>query len=132
MQITLSPIGYLRTEQTELPRHWSVSEERGRIELDPQYAAGLQGIEAGQEIVVLFAFHRSEAFSPELLVQRPPHSDHERGVFATCSPRRPNPIGLSVLRVLEISETALEVARIDMVDGTPVLDIKPHIAAAST
>ncbi len=132
MQISLSPIGYLRTEETELPRHWSVSDRRGRIELEPQYAAGLQGIEAGQEIVALFAFHRSEPFSPERLIQRPPHSDHERGVFATCSPHRPNPIGLSVLQVLEVGEAALEVARIDMVDGTPILDIKPHIAAAST
>lgn len=81
----------------------------------------------GQRIVVLFHFHRSPAFSPDMLCQTPPHRDGPLGVFSICSPKRPNAIGLSVLEVLEKEGSRVRVRGLDMIDGTPILDIKPHI-----
>jgi tRNA-Thr(GGU) m(6)t(6)A37 methyltransferase TsaA len=128
MSIELKPIGYVRTEATELPRHWSVSDVEGRLEIDPQYQTGLKDIEPGQRLVVLFHFHQSPEFSPERLVQKPPHRDAKLGVFSICSPVRPNPLGMSVVRVLATNDNVITVKGIDMLDGTPILDLKPHIA----
>lgn len=125
MTITMIPIGIFHTDETEIPRHWSVSDKRGRIVIDPAYTMGLKDICAGQKIMVIFHFHRSEPFDPALLVQKPPHKDHPMGVFSICSPRRPNPIGLSVLTVTGIQANIIHVEGIDMIDGTPILDLKP-------
>lgn len=127
MTVTMEPIGVVRTEATTLPRHWSLSDETGTLEIDPEYAQGLKDISVGQDIVVLFHFHKSSAFRPDFLVQRPPHKDRAMGVFSICSPRRPNPIGLSVLQVTGVEGTSIHVRGLDMLDGTPILDIKPHI-----
>jgi tRNA-Thr(GGU) m(6)t(6)A37 methyltransferase TsaA len=127
MKIEMTPIGIFYTEETNIPRHWSVSEAKGKIVIDPVYEKGLQDIEAGQQILVLFCFHKSQPFTPDLLTQTPPHRDRPYGVFSICSPRRPNPIGLSMLRVKSISGKTLEVENIDMIDQTPILDIKPFI-----
>jgi tRNA-Thr(GGU) m(6)t(6)A37 methyltransferase TsaA len=98
---------------------------------DEKYRAGLQDIQAGQRIVVLFYFHRSTLFTPELLTQTPPHRVERRGVFSTCSPIRPNPIGLSVLDVLGVDGCQIHVKHVDLLDGTPILDIKPYKAEPS-
>jgi tRNA (adenine37-N6)-methyltransferase len=127
MAITLKPIGYVRTKAAAVPRHWSVSQVEGRLVIDPQYQEGLSDIEPGQRIVVLFHFHRSPEFIPANLIQKPPHRETRRGVFSTCSPRRPNPLGMSVVEVLDIQGNTLRVKGIDMVDGTPILDLKPLI-----
>jgi len=127
MSIELKPIGYVRTEATELPRHWSVSEVEGRLVIEPQYQTGLKDIEPGQRLVVLFHFHRSPDFTPERLVQTPPHRNAGLGVFSICSPVRPNPLGMSVVRVLSINDNVITVKGIDMLDGTPILDLKPYI-----
>ena len=127
MSIELKPIGYVRTEATELPRHWSVSEVEGRLVIEPQYQTGLKDIEPGQRLVVLFHFHRSPDFTPERLVQTPPHRNAGLGVFSICSPVRPNPLGMSVVRVLAVDGNVITVKGIDMLDGTPILDLKPHI-----
>ena len=127
MSIELRPIGFVRTDVQELPRHWSVSDVEGTLVIDEEYSQGLRGIEAGQRIVVIFHFHRSPGFSPELLRQTSGQTGRETGVFDTCSPLRPNPIGMSVLEVLGISGASIDVKRLDMLDGTPVLDIKPHV-----
>lgn len=127
MEIRMKPIGYVRTRESNLPRHWTVSQAEGVLEIEEQYASGLADIAPGQEIVVLFNFHESAPFSPGSLRQTPPHRDHPLGVFSICSPFRPNPIGLSVVEVLEKDGTRLRVKHIDMRDGTPILDIKPHI-----
>ncbi|MFO7875911.1 MAG: tRNA (N6-threonylcarbamoyladenosine(37)-N6)-methyltransferase TrmO [Desulfovermiculus sp.] len=127
MPVTLHPIGTLHTQESNIPRHWSLSKVEGTLEIDPQYAEGLRDIQPGQSIVVLFHFHNSPSFTEKLLVQTPPHKDQSFGVFSTCSPRRPNPIGLSVLEVLKVKGNVLEVKGVDMLDGTPILDIKPHI-----
>lgn len=127
MCIELEPIGFVRVEAEVVPRHWRRSELEGMLAIDDEYVEGLSGIETGQRIVVIFNFHRSPEFSAELLRQTPPHSGEETGVFSICSPVRPNPIGMSVLEVLEVEGGAVRVRGLDMLDGTPILDIKPHI-----
>ncbi|MFO7803864.1 MAG: tRNA (N6-threonylcarbamoyladenosine(37)-N6)-methyltransferase TrmO [Desulfovermiculus sp.] len=127
MSITMTPIGTVRTQETTLPRHWSLSDVQGTLEVDPEYSEGLKDIQPGQRIVVLFHFHKSPQFSEKLLVQTPPHKDRAFGVFSICSPRRPNPVGLSVVEVLGVEGNAVYVKGLDMLDGTPILDIKPHI-----
>ncbi len=127
MSIELRPIGFVRTDARELPRHWSVSDVEGTLVIDEKYSEGLRDIEAGQHIVVIFHFHRSPAFSPEMLRQTSGQSGKEMGVFSICSPVRPNPIGMSVLEVLAIRGANIDVRWLDMLDGTPILDIKPHI-----
>ncbi len=124
--VTLHPIGHVETTARNLPRHWSVSQVEGFLVLRPEYAPGLRGIEPGARIVVLFHFHLSRPFEPGLLAQSS-HGIANRGVFSICSPRRPNPIGLSVLEVLEVDDCRVRVRGLDMLDGTPVLDIKPHV-----
>ena len=127
MGIQLKAMGFVRTDAEELPRHWSVSDVEGTLVIDEEYSEGLRDIEAGQRIVVVFHFHRSPGFSPEFLRQTSGHTGRETGVFSTCSPIRPNPIGMSVLEVLGIKGTTIDVRRLDMLDGTPILDIKPHV-----
>jgi tRNA (adenine37-N6)-methyltransferase len=127
MVIKFIPIGTVHTAARNLPRHWSVSNVEGTLEILAEYTAGLSDISAGQRIVVLFYFHKSSPFIPELLKQTPPHRDMALGVFSICSPRRPNAIGLSVLEVISKDGNRIQVRGLDMIDGTPILDIKPHI-----
>ncbi|MGA7876682.1 MAG: tRNA (N6-threonylcarbamoyladenosine(37)-N6)-methyltransferase TrmO [Desulfoferrobacter sp.] len=127
MPIIMEPIGIVRTKAEKVPRHWTVSDLEGRLVIDEQYREGLRDIKPGQKIIVLFYFDRSPTFSSELLVQTPPHRQEELGVFSICSPRRPNPIGLSVLEVMKVEGAVLHVKGIDMYDGTPILDIKPVV-----
>ena len=125
MKIELTPIGFIKTETENIPRHWTISDAKGSIDMDEQYKEGLKDIKAGQRIVVLFYFHQSPMFTPDLLVQKPRHRNKQLGVFSICSPRRPNPLGLSVVEVLGIDDNIIQVKGLDMRDGTPVLDIKP-------
>lgn len=127
MSIVMEPIGVVRTAAEKVPRHWTVSELEGELVIDEKYRQGLKDIQSGQEIIVLFYFDRSPGFTPELLVQIPPHRQEQIGVFSICSPRRPNPIGLSVLEVLKVEGAVLHVKGVDMYDGTPILDIKPVV-----
>jgi tRNA-Thr(GGU) m(6)t(6)A37 methyltransferase TsaA len=127
MSIELRPIGFVRTDAEELPRHWSVSEVEGRLVIDEEYSEGLRDIEPGQRIVVIFHFHKSPRFSPEYLRQTSGQDGREAGVFSLCSPLRPNPVGMSVLEVLGVRGSNVDVRRLDALDGTPILDIKPHI-----
>ncbi|MDP9481246.1 MAG: tRNA (N6-threonylcarbamoyladenosine(37)-N6)-methyltransferase TrmO [Actinomycetota bacterium] len=128
MSIELRPIGFARTDVKEVPRHWRVSDVEGTLVIDEEYLEGLEGIEPGQRIVVIFNFHRSPEFSAELLRQTPPHTGKKTGIFSICSPVRPNPIGMSVLEVLGVEGATVRVKGVDMLDGTPILDIKPYIA----
>lgn len=124
----MTPIGSVETEALtgETPRHCSVSEVEGWLNLLPEYEQGISDIVPGQKIVVLFHFDRSPPFSPSLLRQTPPHRNGPLGVFSICSPRRPNPVGMSILKVLEVDGCRIRVKGLDMYDGTPILDIKPY------
>jgi tRNA-Thr(GGU) m(6)t(6)A37 methyltransferase TsaA len=94
------------------------------VEVYPEYAEGLQDLEGFSHIFLLYAFHESSGYS--LLVK--PFLDNQlRGLFATRHPARPNPIGLSVVRLTVRKENILEVEGVDMLDGTPLLDIKPYV-----
>ncbi len=129
MKIEMTPIGYVRTESQALPRHWSLSDVQGRLVIDQKYQDGIKDIKPGQRIVVLFNFHKSPAYTPGCLIQSAAHHTHPMGVFSICSPRRPNPVGLSVLEVISVTGTVIYEKGLDMLDGTPILDIKPHIEA---
>jgi tRNA (adenine37-N6)-methyltransferase len=126
MAIQFDPIGVVHTDVESVPRHWTVSDLEGTLEIDPRYEVGLRDINPGKRIIVLFHFHKGEPFALENLIQQPPVHREDRGVFSTCSPVRPAPIGLSVVEVLSRQGSSLRVKGIDMLDGTPILDIKPH------
>ncbi len=127
MHITMEPIGFVHTDLKEVPRHWSVSDVIGKLVIDEKYIKGLKDIKSGQRIVVIFCFHKNQNFTPQFLSQRPSHRKEELGVFSICSPKRPNPIGMSVLEVVRINAGVIDVKGLDMLDGTPILDIKPFI-----
>lgn len=126
MTIQFTPIGAVRHASEDVPRHWTVSDLEGDLEILPEYGDGLADIEAGQQIVVLFHFDRSEPFKPEHLQQKKRHKNEIKGVFSICSHIRPNPIGFSVVTVLAVEGERIRVRGLDMFDGTPILDIKPH------
>ncbi|MCG6946240.1 MAG: tRNA (N6-threonylcarbamoyladenosine(37)-N6)-methyltransferase TrmO [Deltaproteobacteria bacterium] len=127
MPIVLEPIGYVRTSAADIPRHWVFSDVEGTLVINKEYLKGLKDIKTGQSIVVIFYFDRSPTFNHSYMIQMPPHRKKKIGVFSICSPIRPNPIGMSVLEVLRIEENIIKVRGLDMLDGTPILDIKPHI-----
>ncbi|MDI6890285.1 MAG: tRNA (N6-threonylcarbamoyladenosine(37)-N6)-methyltransferase TrmO [Thermodesulfovibrionales bacterium] len=125
MKIEFKPIGFVKTDVSTVPRHWTISDVEGMIIIDRMYTEGLKDIKIGENIIVIFHFHQSREFDLRHLVQTPPHSNERLGVFSTCSPIRPNPIGMSVVEVLDIIENVIHVKGLDMLDGTPILDIKP-------
>jgi len=127
MSIEMQPIGYVSTDAKTIPRHWTISDVEGDLVIDEAYVEGLSDIKPGQHICVIFQFHQSPEFSSQFLRINPPrHNRREMGVFSTHSPVRPNPIGLSVLEVLGVDSNVIHVKGLDMLDGTPVLDIKPE------
>ena len=127
MSVKMEPIGSVHTNVKKIPRHWSVSDVEGTLVIDERYLEGLKDIKPRHRIVVIFHFHQSPDFDARYLIQTPPHRKKPLGVFSICSPVRPNPIGMSVLEVLGIKNNILQVKGLDMLDGTPILDIKPCI-----
>ncbi len=124
--MSLIPVGILHSPYkniSETPRWGTLSDEEATIEIFPEYEEALDGIEKYEMLDVLFYFHQAKR---DLLKVKPPHSDRLRGVFAARSPHRPNPIGLTAVRLLGREGRFLKVKNIDAVDGTPVVDIKPH------
>jgi len=130
--LTLEPIGILRSPhatKVEAPRQPAAADDRaGIIELHPgrNFEHALEDIAGWERLWVIFWFHRNPGWRPKVL---PPRSASGRkGVFATRSPHRPNPLGLSVVRLDRVEGLQLFVRDVDMLDGTPVLDIKPYVA----
>jgi tRNA-Thr(GGU) m(6)t(6)A37 methyltransferase TsaA len=124
---TLRPIGVVRSSVVDrhgAPRQGYEGAPDAVIEVQPQFLAALDGIRAGDEMVVLTWLHEGLR---DVLVVRPRKDPRNplTGVFATRSPDRPNPIGLHRLRVTRIDGTRLEVRPLEVIDGTPVVDIKP-------
>lgn len=125
----LHPIGVLHGDigsRADAPKNYSESDRTGTIEIFPEYLDGLDGIEAGQTIVVLFWLDRSDRDTLKVY-PRGDRSRGLRGVFATRSPMRPNPIAISELKVLAVDGNRLEVLGLDILDGTPVIDIKKQL-----
>ncbi len=127
MCIELTPIGYVRHDAAEVPRIYTISEVVGELVIEEPYLPGLKDIKSGQRLNVLFHFHKSPKFDKKYLRITPPKRDQELGVFSTHSPFRPNPIGLSVVEVLEMDGCIIKVKGLDMLNETPILDIKPEI-----
>jgi tRNA-Thr(GGU) m(6)t(6)A37 methyltransferase TsaA len=110
----------------DAPKNYSESNRVGTIEVFSQYTEGLEGIAPGQTVVVLFWLH--EARRDILKVHpRGDKSRKQQGVFTTRSPIRPNPIAISELKVLAVKDNFIEVSRLDILDGTPIVDIKKKI-----
>jgi tRNA-Thr(GGU) m(6)t(6)A37 methyltransferase TsaA len=97
---------------------------KGTVEIAQEYAKGIEGIEGFSHVILVYHFHLSKGFS---LYVKPFLDSTEHGVFATRAPRRPNPIGISVVRLLRLSGTTLHIEDVDIVDGTPLLDLKPYV-----
>ncbi len=125
-----TPIGFVRTPYqatSEIPKGLGAQHEvEGVLEILPQFEAGLADIEGFSHLYVLWEFDRAGGYD---LVAHPPSDDRSHGVFATRSPRRPNPIALTVVELLRREGRKLHVRGVDMLDGTPILDIKPYLSS---
>lgn len=124
-------IGRIRTPWTnraDCPKNARGSDAVCSIELDPRYAAALDGVATCTHLVVLYFMDRVRR---DLLVQVPRHGDR-RGTFALRSPVRPNPIAMSVVRLVRVDGTTLSVVGLDCLDGTPLIDIKPYFASVDS
>ena len=125
----MRPIGYVRSpyvETREVPRGLGTKHDaEGVLEINPELEVGLTDIEGFSHLFVIWAFDRSDGVD---LIGRPPSDDRPHGVFATRSPRRPNPIGLTVVELLRRDGPRLYVRGVDMLDQTPILDIKPYLS----
>jgi len=131
MTFTLTPIGFVHSpyaDVSQIPKGCGAQHEaEGTIELLPEFAAGLTDIDGFSHLYVFWVFDRLKDDDYEL-VSKPPTDTREHGVFASRSPRRPNHLGLTVVRLLGHDGAVLRVAGIDMLDGTPILDIKPYMS----
>ena len=129
MRITLEPIGVVRcpyTNTAEIPKGLGAQHEAsGIIEVRPEFEEGLKDIEGFSHLYVIWIFDRAQGSS---LIAHPPSDDRPHGVFATRSPQRPNPIGLTVVTLTGRDGPNLRVRGIAMLDGTPVVDIKPYLS----
>jgi tRNA (adenine37-N6)-methyltransferase len=127
---SMQPIGYVRSpyrDTREIPKGLGAQHDaEGVLEIQAEFEPGLTDIEGFSHLFVIWAFDRSEGFN---LLGTPPSDDRPHGVFATRSPRRPNPLGLTVVELLSREGPALRVRGIDMLDGTPILDIKPYLSS---
>jgi tRNA (adenine37-N6)-methyltransferase len=133
--LTLEPIGYLRTtanKRYEAPRQPGAldTDLPGRIVLEPghNFEQALDDLEGFEKIWLIYWFDRNDNWKPKVLPPRGPAV--KRGVFATRSPHRPNPIGLSLVDLIEIKGRTLYVSNVDLLDKTPILDIKPYLPYA--
>jgi tRNA-Thr(GGU) m(6)t(6)A37 methyltransferase TsaA len=127
---SMRAIGYVRSpyqETREVPRGLGAKHEaEGILEILPEFAQGLMDIEGFSHLFVLWTFDRSEGFE---LTGTPPSDNRPHGVFATRSPFRPNPIGLTVVELLRRDGNQLHVRGVDMLESTPILDIKPYLSS---
>jgi len=124
------PIGFVSSpyhETKDIPKGLHTKHEaEGVLKVLPEFEVGLTDIEGFSHLFVIWEFDKSQDFD---LIGRPPVDDRPHGVFATRSPRRPNPIGLTVVSLLRRESGMLHVRGVDMLDGTPILDIKPYLSS---
>ena len=129
MRIHYQPIGIIHSPFQKMPgtpiQSAFSKDGEGTVELFPQFKQGLKDLKGFSHIILLYHFHKSKGYD---LLCRPFLDEVKRGLFATRSPRRPNPIGFSIVRLKNIRGTTLYVASLDVLDETPLLDIKPYIS----
>ena len=130
IMFTSKQIGFVSSPYTntkDIPKGFGVKHEaEGILKIQPEFELGLTDIEGFSHLFVLWEFDRSQGFD---LLGTPPIDNRPHGVFATRSPRRPNPIGLTVVELLRRAGAQLHVRGLDMLDGTPILDIKPYLSS---
>jgi tRNA-Thr(GGU) m(6)t(6)A37 methyltransferase TsaA len=128
MEIQYHPIGIIRTPFTEIGgmpiQPSGATGVHGTIELYPQYVEGLVDLDGFSHIILLYHFHRVKAAN---LTVTPFLDTEPRGLFSTRAPKRPNPIGISIVELTGIESNILSIVNIDVLDGTPLLDIKPYV-----
>ncbi len=127
MDYLMRPIGLIHSsfrEKEFTPIQPSRSRTKGQVEVFPEFVEGLHDLEGFSHIILLYVFHRSEGYS---LWVKPFLDNQMHGLFATRYPYRPNPIGLSIVRLISKAGNILEIEAVDVLDGTPLLDIKPYV-----
>jgi len=126
----MRPIGFVRSpysDTSQIPKGCGARHDaEGVLQILPEFEQGLLDIEGFSHLFVIWMFHQSDGFS---LLGKPPTDDRPHGVFATRSPRRPNAIGLTVVELIRREGLLLHIRGVDMLDGTPVLDIKPYLSS---
>ena len=126
---TPRPIGFVNSpykDASQVPKGLGAKHEpEGVLKILPEFEAGLTDIEGFSHVIVLWEFDRSQGFD---LTASPPSDNRSHGVFATRSPLRPNPIALTTVELLHRAGAELHVRGVDMLDGTPILDIKPYLS----
>ena len=117
------------TRRDECPKNARGSDAVCTIELDPRYADALEGVASCTHLVILYFMDRARR---DLVVQAPRHHSEPRGTFSVRSPVRPNPIAMSVVKLVQVDGTTLSVVGLDCLDGTPLIDIKPYFASVDS
>ena len=131
--VSYTPIGIIRTPHTAIEgmpvQNVGAADVRGTIEIAPEYAAGLRDLDGFSQLILLFHMHevRGHELAVRSFIEGP--SGPLRGIFATRSPKRPNPIGLTIVRLIAVDGATVTVEGVDILDGTPLLDIKPYLPA---
>jgi len=127
-KITFTPIGVINSpfdEPVNMPiQSASASGVSGTLEIYDEYVPGLKDIEGFSHIILIYAFHRSDGYKLQV---KPFLEDVVHGVFAVRAPKRPNGLGISIVKLIEVKNNILHVGNLDILNGTPLLDIKPYV-----
>ncbi|MBU8848664.1 MAG: tRNA (N6-threonylcarbamoyladenosine(37)-N6)-methyltransferase TrmO [Desulfobacterales bacterium] len=133
MKFSIFPIGTIETPFDDLEgmpiQPSGASQAQGTIVIDKEYEQGLNDLEGFSHIILLYHFHQSKGYN---LMVKPFLDDQKRGLFSTRAPRRPNPIGLSIVRLIKREGNRLTIEGIDVLNGTPLIDIKPYVPGFDT
>jgi tRNA-Thr(GGU) m(6)t(6)A37 methyltransferase TsaA len=128
MEISYRPIGVIHSPFTDIEgmpiQPTGAPGIQGTVEVFPEFTEGLKDVEGFSHVILLYHFHRVQEAR---LVVTPFMDSQSHGVFATRAPKRPNPIGLSIVKLLGIEQNILHIENVDILDGTPLLDIKPYV-----
>ncbi len=127
-EIKYSPVGIIHSPHNDIKgmpiQPTGAKGIRGTVEVKKKYVAGLKDLQGFEYVILIYHLHRSEGYSLEV---KPFLDDSLRGVFATRAPKRPNAIGMSIVRLLKVQDNILTIEDVDILDGTPLLDIKPYV-----
>jgi tRNA-Thr(GGU) m(6)t(6)A37 methyltransferase TsaA len=130
MAIIYHPIGVIHTPFDDVAgmpiQPAGAKDVPGTAVIDPEFSEGLRDLDGFSHLILIYHFHRA---GKAVLTVTPFLDNRRRGVFATRAPKRPNPIGLSIVRLLRVAENVLHLADVDVLDGTPLLDVKPYVSA---
>ncbi len=127
MKIEHEPLGFIRTnfkEMEGMPIQSAKSKDEGRVEIKKELQEGLKDLDGFSHLILIYQFHKAKGFELKAV---PFLDETERGIFSIRAPKRPNPIGISIVRLKNISENIIYFEGADMLDGTPLLDIKPYM-----